>query len=90
MNSTKPKPLEIVEPGGAIYLPYLVLHHTAWSTQKRMSTFLALAAYSLGNTGELGYDGPLYGGLLAMTDDMLGPSHMHIKYVSYVYDGFCI
>ena len=25
-----------------------------------------------------------------MTDDMLGPFPMHIKYVSYVYDGFCI
>ena len=25
-----------------------------------------------------------------MTDDMLGPSLMHIKYSSYVYDGFCI
>ena len=25
-----------------------------------------------------------------MTDDMLGPSAMHIKYVSYVYDKFCI
>ena len=33
------------------------------------------------NTGELGYDGPLYDGLLAMTDDMLGPSPMHINYV---------
>ena len=32
-------------------------------------------------TGELGYDGPLYDRLLAMTDDMLGPSPMHIKYV---------
>ena len=32
-------------------------------------------------TGELGYDGPLYDGLLAMTDDMLGPSPMHINYV---------
>ena len=41
-------------------------------------------------TGELGYDGPLYDGLLHMTDDMLGPSPMHIKYSSYVYDGFCI
>ena len=30
-------------------------------------------------TGELGYDGPLYDGLLAMTDDMLGPSPMHIN-----------
>ena len=43
-----------------------------------------------GNTGELGYDGPLYDGFLHMTDDMLGPSPMHIKYLSYVYDGFCI
>ena len=42
------------------------------------------------NTGELGYDGPLYDGFLHMTDDMLGPSLMHIKYLSYVYDGFCI
>ena len=32
-------------------------------------------------TGELGYDGPLYDGLLAMTDDMLGPSPMHINYM---------
>ena len=41
-------------------------------------------------TGELGYDGPLYDGFLHMTDDMLGPSPMHIMYSSYVYDGFCI
>ena len=41
-------------------------------------------------TGELGYDGPLYDGFLHMTDDMLGLSTMHIKYSSYVYDGFCI
>ena len=41
-------------------------------------------------TGELGYDGPLYNGFLHMTDDMLGTSPMHIKYSSYVYDGFCI
>ena len=27
---------------------------------------------------------------LDMTDDMLGPSPMHFKYSSYVYDGFCI
>ena len=39
-------------------------------------------------TGELGYDGPLYDGFLSMMDNMLGPSPMHIKYVSYVYDGF--
>ena len=41
-------------------------------------------------TGELGYDGPLYDRFLHMTDDMLGPSSMHIKYSPYVYDGFCI
>ena len=41
-------------------------------------------------TGELGYDGPLYDGSLHMTDDMFGPSPMHIKYLPYVYDGFCI
>ena len=40
--------------------------------------------------GELGYDGPLYDRFLSITDNMLGPSPMHIKYVSYVYDGFCI
>ena len=39
-------------------------------------------------TCELGYDGPLYDGFLHMTDDMLGPSPMHIKYSSYVYDQF--
>ena len=42
------------------------------------------------DTGELGYDGPLYDRFLHMTDYMLGPSPMHIKYLSYVYDGFCI
>ena len=42
------------------------------------------------HTGELGYDGPLYDRFLHMTDNMLGPSPMHIKYLSYVYDGFCI
>ena len=42
------------------------------------------------HTGELGYDGPLYDGFLHMTDDMLGPSPMHINYSLYVYDGFCI
>ena len=41
-------------------------------------------------TGELGYDGPLHDGFLHMTDNMLGPTPMHIKYLSYVYDGFCI
>ena len=41
-------------------------------------------------TGELGYDRLLYDGPLLMTDDMLGPRPMHTKYVSYVYDRFCI
>ena len=39
-------------------------------------------------TGELGYDRPLYDRFLHMTDDMLSPSPMHIKYLSYVYDRF--
>ena len=42
------------------------------------------------DTGELGYDGTLYDRFLRMMDDMLGPIPMHIKYSSYVYDGFCI
>ena len=48
--------------------------------------------YSSNYTGELGYGGPLYDGFLSMTDYMLGPSPMHIKYVSYVYhyNRFCI
>ena len=41
------KTLEIRGSGGAIYLPYLVLHHTAWSAQKGMSTFKGLGTYSL-------------------------------------------
>ena len=46
--------------------------------------------YMFSTTGELGYDGPLYDRFLHMTDDMLGPSRMHIKYSSYVYDRFRI
>ena len=42
------------------------------------------------NTGELRCDEPLYEGFIQMTDNMLGPSPMHIKYLSYVYDRFCI
>ena len=42
------------------------------------------------STGELGYDRPLYDRFSHMKDDMLGPSLMHIKYLSYVYDRFCI
>ena len=41
-------------------------------------------------TGELGYERPLYDRLLSMKNNMLGPSPMHIKYVSYVYDRFRI
>ena len=32
-----------------------------------------------GHTSELGYDGPLYDRFLHMTDNMLGPSPMHIQ-----------
>ena len=38
--------LEIGRSGGAIYLPSLVLHHTAWSTRKEMSTVSELGAQS--------------------------------------------
>ena len=51
---------------------------------------LAVSFRNFANTGELGYDGPLYDGFLHMKDNMLGPSLMHIKYSSYVYDRFCI
>ena len=30
-------PLEMGGPGGAIYISYLVLHHSTWSAQKGMS-----------------------------------------------------
>ena len=52
--------------------------------------YILLEIYIFPCRGELWYDGPLYDGFLHMTDDMLGPSPMHIKYSSYVYDGFCI
>ena len=44
------------------------------------------------NAVELAYDRPLYAILLSMTDDMLGPSSMHIKHVSCVpvNDRLCI
>ena len=32
----EPKHLEVRRLGGAIYLPYLILHNTAWSAQKGM------------------------------------------------------
>ena len=38
--------LEIGESDDAIYLPYLVLHHTAWSPQKGMSTFESVYDFS--------------------------------------------
>ena len=41
-----PKPLVIGGPGGAIYLPYLALHLTTWSTQKGMSTLQGPGAQS--------------------------------------------
>ena len=49
-----------------------------------------LSHWEAGSTGELGYDGPLYNRFLHMTDDMIAPTPMHIKYLSYVYDRFCI
>ena len=38
-----------------------------------------------GHTGELAYGGPLYAGLLAVTDDMLGLSPMHISSMCHMY-----
>ena len=60
------------------------------SALERLSNLCIRAIIFKPCTGELGYDGPLYDGFLHMTDDMLGPSPMHIKYSSYVYNGFCI
>ena len=47
-----------------------------------------LKANILYDTGKLGYDGPLYDGLLSMTDDMLGPSPMHILCISWSHSKF--
>ena len=55
-----------------------------WKNRFRHYAFLCRS------TGETGYDGPLYDRFLHMTDCMVGPSPMHTKYSSYVYDGFCI
>ena len=57
---------------------------------KMSSKVISLSRIVKCYTGELGYDRPLYDRFLHMTDDRLGPSLMHIKYSSYVYDGFCI
>ena len=56
-----------------------------WNTHTHTHTHtqMTLAAYLCINTGELGYDGPLYDRYLHMTDEMLGPSPMHIKYSSF-------
>ena len=50
--------------------------------------------FSIGYTGELGYDAPLYDRFLHMMDDMLGPSpmhskHMHMYMTDFAYDGPC-
>ena len=67
---------------------WVIISFVGLLSYDKVITFYSIVS----NTGELGYDGPLYLGLLSMTDIMLGPSPMHIKYVSYmyVYDGFCI
>ena len=53
-------------------------------------TEVTLTIFQQMNTGELGYDGPLYDRFLHMAGDMPGPSPIHTKYSSYVYDRFCI
>ena len=57
-----------------------------WSCQTQVKRMILKPVSTPENAGKLGYEGPLYARLLAMMDDMLGPSLMHIKYVSYVYD----
>ena len=64
--------------------------HTYSLFDRRLTGYSIRIGLKIICTGELGYEGPLYDGFLQMTDDMLGPSPMHIKYSSYVYDGFCI
>ena len=54
---------------------------------KELRAYLVKSNTIMTYTGEPGYDGPLYDGLLSVMDDMLGPSPMHIKYVSCAYDG---
>ena len=59
---------------------YVVCHR-----KNKMVFYISLMLYLFSSyTGELGYDRPLYDGFLHMTDDMLRPSPMHIKYSSYV------
>ena len=70
-------------------MPNMQYYHTQVSDISFNNPLIPVAAY-FGDTGELGYDGPLYDELLSITDDVLGPSPIHIKYLSYVYDGFCI
>ena len=55
-----------------------------WVSKRYPDALLAI------DTGELGYIRPLYDRFLHMMDNMPGPSPMHIKYSSYVYNGFCI
>ena len=64
-------------------LPFTQVYNLLWSS----STCYSPHKY---NTGELAYDVPLYAILLVITDDMLGSSPMHMKYVSYVCDRLCI
>ena len=56
-------------------LPLKVILHQDRSLKTGRNSFL------FANTGELGYEGPLYARLLAMTNNMLCPSPMHFKYV---------
>ena len=69
---------------------HYMMYHTLLCVCTVWSIVCALYYHIKCTTGKLGYDGPLYDRLLSMTDNMLGPSPMHVKYVSYVYDRFCI
>ena len=65
-------------------------YYATLTTSNSNPEFTYGLTYANTSTGALGYDGPLYDRFLHMTDDMLGPSPMHIKYSSYVYDGCCL
>ena len=62
------------ESGGAIYLPYMVVHHTDWSTQKGMSTLNSMPSQWGGGGG--GGGGRLY--MFVML-----PGHVRINLIHY-------
>ena len=50
-----------------------------WVNSTHRETLFSFKVLLKTSTGELGYDEPLYDGFSHMTDDMLGPSPMHLS-----------